>query len=290
MGRAEMRRVESFSFRWGIASHGSYPDGTTHSCRNHKGCDAYFHGVADRTVNLEFNLILRCLSAYGCDWETWWSIILLQGNWMLCALLWRRRLEGVRLMSERVKPDIAALLYMLHEQTQQMESNLSIREAEVTLVQRISDRVASLPALPPVTPDPEALVAALRQEVRQLKHEVRFRDVGTVQYVGTGVATLSGLPRVRTDELVTFPTGVQGMILNLESSHVDVILLGPKGIQVGIWPRQRDVCVSGRSELLGRVVNPLGVPLDGEGPIEAADTFTWSAISRNRGATPVSKR
>lgn len=193
---------------------------------------------------------------------------------MLCALLWRRRLEGVRLMSERVKPDIAALLYMLHEQTQQMESNLSIREAEVTLVQRISDRVASLPALPPVTPDPQALVAALRHEVRQLKHEVRFRDVGTVQYVGTGVATLSGLPRVRTDELVTFPTGVQGMILNLESSHVDVILLGPEeGIQGGdlATATGERLRVPVGQRLLGRVVNPLGVPLDGEGPIEAAD-------------------
>lgn len=173
-----------------------------------------------------------------------------------------------------MKPEVADLLRMLREQTPQMKSDISLHGGEVALVQQISAQVASLTTFLPVTPDPAALVKALRHEVRQLKQEVRLRDVGTVQYIGTGVATLSGLPRVCTDELVTFPTGVQGMILNLENLHVDVILLGAEeGIQGGdlVKATGERLRVPVGKKLLGRVLNPLGIPLDGEGPVEAAD-------------------
>ena len=87
--------------------------------------------------------------------------------------------------------------------------------------------------------------------------------MGTVQHIGNGVATLSGLPRSRTDELVTFPTGVQGLILNLEHDHVDVILLGPEeGIQGGdqVVATGERLRVPVGHTLLGRIVNPLGQP------------------------------
>jgi F-type H+-transporting ATPase subunit alpha len=100
---------------------------------------------------------------------------------------------------------------------------------------------------------------------------VRFHDVGTVQYIGNGVATLSGLPHARTDELVDFSTGVQGMILNLDHDRLDVILLGPEeGIQGGdlVTATGERLRVPVGPNLLGRVVNPLGDPLDARGPVD----------------------
>jgi len=97
--------------------------------------------------------------------------------------------------------------------------------------------------------------------------------VGTVQRIGDGVSTLSGLPGARTDELVVFPTGAQGMILNLDHELIDVILLGPdEGIQGGdlVTASGERLRVPVGHDLLGRVVNPLGEPLDGHGPVNAA--------------------
>ena len=97
---------------------------------------------------------------------------------------------------------------------------------------------------------------------------LQFRNVGTVQHIGNGVATLSGLPSVQLEELVTFPNAVQGMVLNLDRKFVDVILLGPdRGIRGG------DLCEATGKRLSvpvgvqfsGRVVSPLGNPLDGKG-------------------------
>ena len=92
-----------------------------------------------------------------------------------------------------------------------------------------------------ITPKPESLktdylIKELRTLSRKHKHRVSIKSVGTVQHIGNGIATLSGLPMVRLEELVTFPNGVQGMVLNLDRNHVDVILLGPdSGIRGGIW-------------------------------------------------------
>ncbi|MGC9356918.1 MAG: F0F1 ATP synthase subunit alpha [Anaerolineae bacterium] len=118
------------------------------------------------------------------------------------------------------------------------------------------------------------LLDALQEEARGLSHRVRFHDVGTVLHIGDGVVTLSGLPRARTDELVTFPTGVRGLILNLDHDHVDVILLGPdEGIQGGdlVTATGQRLRVPVGNNLLGRVVNPLGQPVDQRGPIDAME-------------------
>jgi len=171
-----------------------------------------------------------------------------------------------------VRPDVTALLRALREQADQLDDRVRFRD--VSLVKRISDRVATLPGLWRVEPDIPSMLQMLREQADQLTSQVRFHEVGTVQQIGDGVATLSGLLRTGTDELVTFPTGVQGLILNLDHAHIDVILLGPdEGIQGGdlVTATGERMRVPVGHQLLGRVVNPLGGPLDERGPVEIAE-------------------
>ena len=173
---------------------------------------------------------------------------------------------------ESVRPDVAALLQALREQARQLREGVHFQEAG--LVQRISQSAAVAPGLSPAQPDVKSLLQALRGQADQLARRVRFHDVGTVQQVGEGVATLSGLPNAGTDELVTFPTGVQGLILNLDHARIDVILLGPdEGIQGGglVMATGERLGVPVGHQLLGRVVNALGEPLDRRGSIETTE-------------------
>jgi F-type H+-transporting ATPase subunit alpha len=150
-----------------------------------------------------------------------------------------------------------------------------VQVRDVRVIRQISDKVAEILGIEQIQPTVRPVVDAVREHATQVSNQVRFWDVGTVQRIGDSVAKLSGLPRARTEELVSFPTGVQGMVLNLEHGSIDVILLGSdKDIQggdlvTGTGERMR-VPVGRR--LLGRVVNPLGAPLDGRGPIEAVGT------------------
>jgi F-type H+-transporting ATPase subunit alpha len=122
--------------------------------------------------------------------------------------------------------------------------------------------------------DVASVLLTIRERVQDLTHRPRLFDVGTVQRVGDGVATTSGLPRARTDELVSFPTGVRGMVFTLDRFHVDVILLGPdEGIQGGdmVLAAGERLRVPVGPALLGRVVDPLGRSLDGQGPVELSE-------------------
>ena len=117
------------------------------------------------------------------------------------------------------------------------------------------------------------LIDLLETGLEDIEAKVHFYDVGTVQHVGNGVATLSGLPRASINELVTFPTGVQGMVLNLDRDHIDVILLGEdEGIRGGdlVTATGQRAQVPVGMNLLGRVVNALGEPLDYGPPIDAS--------------------
>jgi len=176
-------------------------------------------------------------------------------------------------MSEQsVRPDVLSLLQALREQAGQLTSQ--VRFHDVGTVQRISDNVATLPGPPRVQPGVPSLLQLLRQQASQLTSQTRFHEIGIVQRVGDGVATLSGLRRARTGELLTFPTGVQGLILNLDHYLIDVILLGPvEGIQGGdlVTATGEQLRVPVGHRLLGRVVNPLGEPLDERGPVDATE-------------------
>jgi F-type H+-transporting ATPase subunit alpha len=100
--------------------------------------------------------------------------------------------------------------------------------------------------------------------------QLTAHEVGTVMTVSTGIATVSGLPGVGSEELVQFPDGVAGIAFNVAENEVGVVLLGDyrrlkAGDRVSRTGRVMDVAVG--TELLGRVINPLGQPLDGSGPV-----------------------
>jgi F-type H+-transporting ATPase subunit alpha len=103
---------------------------------------------------------------------------------------------------------------------------------------------------------------------------VEVTEVGTVIQVGDGIARAHGLQNAMAGELVEFQNGVMGMVFNLEENHVGIVILGPfqdirEGDQVKRTGRLMEVPVG--EALLGRVVNPLGQPLDGKGPIETTE-------------------
>ena len=110
------------------------------------------------------------------------------------------------------------------------------------------------------------------QVVAAHKPDLMAREVGTIEYIGHNIARLSGLPGVKSEELIQFPNGVQGMAFNLDPDEVGVILLeDSKGLKAGYEARRtgRVLDVPVGDELLGRVITPLGVPLDAHGPLHA---------------------
>jgi F-type H+-transporting ATPase subunit alpha len=128
----------------------------------------------------------------------------------------------------------------------------------------------------------QELFTNLSEKSKNLKTNVRFRTVGTVQRIGNGIATVSGLPNVSVDEIVTFPTGIEGMALNLDTVHVDLMMLGSeKGIRGGalVQATGKRLRIPVGSQLLGRVVDPLGNPLDRDEPIEASQYRFFSKVA-----------
>jgi F-type H+/Na+-transporting ATPase subunit alpha len=111
---------------------------------------------------------------------------------------------------------------------------------------------------------------SLRQAREAFTPQLTPREVGVITNVSTGIATISGLPGVGYEELVSFPAGLLGIAFNVDEDEVGVILLGEyqdlhAGDEVERTGRVMDVVVG--DSLLGRVIDPLGKPLDGKGPI-----------------------
>jgi len=175
------------------------------------------------------------------------------------------------------RPDIREVLRMLRERAGEAAQPLHVEGTDDQgVVRRISEEVATLTGVRVMRPAVGHLVGELAGRIGSLSTGVRFQQVGTVQRVGSGVVTLSGLPQVQTNELVAFPTGVQGLVLNLEQDSVDVILLGPsQGIQGGdlVTATNERLRIPVGHSVLGRVVDPLAEPLDGRGEIEAAELW-----------------
>lgn len=117
---------------------------------------------------------------------------------------------------------------------------------------------------------PEEISAILKQQIERFETDVRVEDVGTVIMVGDGIARVWGLEKCMAGELLEFQGGTYGMALNLEEDNIGAVLLGPYShIKEGDTVKRtgRIVEVPVGEALIGRIVNPLGQPLDGKGPI-----------------------
>ncbi|MCR5645775.1 MAG: F0F1 ATP synthase subunit alpha [Bacteroidales bacterium] len=111
----------------------------------------------------------------------------------------------------------------------------------------------------------------LKMQLENLSNRANFEEIGKVLQVSDGVARVYGLDHVQANEMVQFENGTMGVVLNLEEDNVGVVLLGPtEGIMEGETVRrtQRIASVLAGEGLLGRVVNSLGMPIDGKGPIQ----------------------
>ncbi len=117
---------------------------------------------------------------------------------------------------------------------------------------------------------PDEVSAILRQQLSGFKSEAELEEVGTVLQVGDGIARVYGLTKVQSGELVEFDNGLQGVVLNLEEDNVGVVLLGATDeVKEGdtIKRTKRIASIRVGEGMLGRVVNTLGQPIDGKGPI-----------------------
>ncbi|KAA0565925.1 MULTISPECIES: F0F1 ATP synthase subunit alpha [Bacillaceae] len=121
----------------------------------------------------------------------------------------------------------------------------------------------------------EEISALIKKQIENYQSEMKVSDVGTVIQIGDGIARAHGLDNVMAGELVEFSNGVMGMAQNLEENNVGIIILGPfKDIREGDEVRRtgRIMEVPVGQELVGRVVNSLGQPVDGLGPIATTKT------------------
>src|SRR5690606_24335911 len=122
---------------------------------------------------------------------------------------------------------------------------------------------------------PDEISAILRKQLSGYENEVDVYDVGTVLQVGDGIARVYGLSKVMASELVEFPNNVFGMVLNLEEDSVGCVIFGDYTLikEGDIVKRTKRVAsMPVGEEMLGRVINPLGNPLDGKGAI-STDKF-----------------
>ena len=128
----------------------------------------------------------------------------------------------------------------------------------------------------------EEISKIIQQQVENFDKTATKSEVGTVLEVGDGIARVFGLDNVQAGELVEFPGSVTGMALNLQEDNVGVVIFGndraiKEGDEVKRTERIAEIPVG--ESLLGRVVDPLGNPIDGKGPIESSDTRLIETIA-----------
>jgi F-type H+-transporting ATPase subunit alpha len=123
---------------------------------------------------------------------------------------------------------------------------------------------------------PEEITSVLKSRIQRYEPGVEIQEVGTVVQVGDGVARIQGLENAVASEMLELPHNVMGLVLNLEEDSIGAVLMGEdtlikEGDQVKRTGKVIQVPVG--EALIGRVVNPLGVPLDDKGPIETIDSM-----------------
>ena len=122
---------------------------------------------------------------------------------------------------------------------------------------------------------PDEVSAIIREQLSNFKTDAELQEVGTVLQVGDGIARIYGLTKVQSGELIEFANGVQAIVLNLEEDNVGAVLLGSSdSIIEGDTVKRtgRIASINVGHGMVGRVVNTLGLPIDGKGPI-AGDLY-----------------
>ena len=122
---------------------------------------------------------------------------------------------------------------------------------------------------------PDEITSILKKQIEGFETSVELEEVGEVIQVGDGIARVYGLEKVMAGELVAFPAGVFGLALNLEEDNVGCVLFGEdRHIKEGDSAQRtgRIMQIPVGNEVLGRVINPLGEPIDGKGPIKTTTT------------------
>ncbi|SVD41434.1 uncharacterized protein METZ01_LOCUS394288, partial [marine metagenome] len=128
------------------------------------------------------------------------------------------------------------------------------------------------------------IASVIKKQIEGFGTDLGMVDVGTVIVVGDGIARVHGLSGVAYNELVEFEGGVAGMALNLEEDSVGIVILGdPLGIKEGTEVRGtgRVMQVPVGEQLLGRVVDGIGTPIDGKGPVETSETREVEIVAPN---------
>ena len=130
----------------------------------------------------------------------------------------------------------------------------------------------------------EDITSILKQQIEQFGTSITAVDTGTIVEVSDGIARIHGLSEVRASELLEFPNGVMGMALNLEEESVGAIIMGDyshlkEGDEVRLTGRIVEVPVG--EALIGRVVDGLGQPIDGKGPIASTKTRPIEIVAPN---------
>ncbi len=135
-----------------------------------------------------------------------------------------------------------------------------------------------------MTVRPDEVASIIKREIEKYEDKLKMESVGTVLQVGDGVARIYGLDDCMSNELIEFPGGVFGIALNLEEDNVGCVLLGSdSNIKEGdtVKTTGRIVEVPVGEALLGRVVNALGQPVDGKGPIATEKTMPIEGTAPN---------
>ena len=128
------------------------------------------------------------------------------------------------------------------------------------------------------------IVSLIKRQIEEFGRDLTLVDVGTVVQVGDGVASIQGLQGVRSNELLDFGNDVLGLALNLESDIVGAAILGdPNAVKEGqrVQSTGRIIEVPVGDALIGRVVDPLGRPLDGKGAVETTGTRSVEKVAPN---------
>ena len=135
-----------------------------------------------------------------------------------------------------------------------------------------------------MTSQGQDIASVIKRQIEEFGGEISMIDVGTVVEVGDGIAKVHGLGAAKYTELLEFPNGILGMAMNLEEDSVGVVILGSDiGIHEGDEVRStgRIAEVPTGHALIGRTVNPLGVPLDGKGTIRTDSTRPIERVAPN---------